>query len=87
MAEPCPLNINTAVALFCSILYLATNVLAFAVAISPYNQGASKLCLVLDVLGNQLFVLQTESVPVVIEVAIQDGSSYVLDCDLDRSIK
>jgi len=57
MAEPCTLNIDAAIGLFCSLSYLATNMFAFAIAISPDNQSTRILGLVFDILRNQLFIL------------------------------
>ena len=57
IAEPGPLDLNLAVALPRSISYFAADMLAFAIAIGPYDQRSGSSRLVFDVFGDGLVVL------------------------------
>ncbi len=57
IAEPSPLDLNLAVALPRSISYFTADVLAFAIAIGPYDKRSGSSRLVFDVLGDGLVIL------------------------------
>lgn len=57
IAEPGPLDLNLAVALPRSISYFAADMLAFAIAIGPYDKRSGSSRLVFDVFGDGLVVL------------------------------
>ncbi len=57
VAEPSPLDLNLAIALPRSVSYFTADVLAFAIAISPYDQRGGSSRLVFNVFSDGLVVL------------------------------
>ena len=60
VAKSCPLDVKAIIALSSGFLYLKPDVLALSVAIGPDAQGLGVSCLLLDIFGNLLLVLQSE---------------------------
>ena len=60
VAKSCPLDVKAIIALSSGFLYLKPDVLALSVAIGPDAQGLGVSCLLLDIFGNLLLILQSD---------------------------